>query len=254
MGTATQTALVVAIPVEILGPKSEYERRRLALKYDVIRNIAEAKKIIVVDSPESKETANNIGRVLQAADRERETFFKPVKSAIDAFKAPVLAAENELKASLDSEKKRLGSLITVYDAEVKRKKDEQDRIAREEAEAKAKKDAEDARLADAAILEAAGDEEGAEQLLNEPVHYDVGPIVTQVEAPAKMVGQVSTQRWKVTITDAKEVYRAIADGKLPMEAAPIDEGWLKRKANLDKNGFSVPGCTAEPETTTHFRA
>jgi hypothetical protein len=65
---------------------------------------------------------------------------------------------------------------------------------------------------------------------------------------------VETTRFVVTVTDAKEIYRAIAEGKLSMECAPINVAWLNKKANLEKQGFDVVGCVAKPESSTHFRA
>ena len=139
MGTVSiieSTAIVLTIPPTLLGPESLYEQRRLTLKADADRILVEARKVTAVDSPESLEQANNFGRLLQAETKEAELFFSPVKKEIDKIKAPVLAAENALKAELDAEKKRLGGLITTYNQEQEKKRQEAERVAREAAEAR----------------------------------------------------------------------------------------------------------------------
>ena len=255
MGTAVaEKALVLKVPVELLGPNSEYEKRRLVLKQDVDRLLLDAKNITAVTSAEEEENANNAGRVLQAESTEIERFFKPLKKQIDDFKAPVLKHEHEFADPVEAEKKRIGGLITVWKLKCAREKEERDRLAREEAEKVERKRIEDERLAEAALLEAAGDNEGADELLDRPVDVGWVPVVTQSEASTKLPGQVGTKKLKVTVTDPKAVYKAIAEGKLSMECAPISVTWLNKKANLDQQGFVVPGCVAEPDYGTHFRA
>jgi hypothetical protein len=255
MGTTTiEAALVLKVPTELLGPKSEYDKRRLVLKKDVDKLLADAKKVTSVTSAEEEEIANNAGRVLQAESKEIERFFKPVKSQIDDFKAPVLKHEHEFADPVEAEKKRIGGLITSWKMKCAREKEERDRIAREEATLAAKKEAEDKALAEAALLQAVGDDEGAEELLSRPVDVGFVPVVTQNEASVKLPGQIGTKKLKVTVRDAKAVYQAIADGKLSMDCAPINVTWLNKKANLDQQAFSVPGCVAEPDYGTHFRA
>lgn len=243
----TEKALVLTIPPEILGPSSEYEKRRLALKSDTDTLIANAKRVTVVNSPETLETANNAGRTLQAASKEIEVFFKPVKSAIDALKKPVLAAENAMAAEVDTEKRRLGGLITTYNMEQERKRQEEQRKAEEEA----RKAAEDARLEDAAMLAAAGDDEGAEQLLEEPI---AAPVVIQQEAPVKQAGQVGRMTYKCKVNDVKALMKAVLEGKAPSSCFTLDQGWLDKKAALDKEGFDLPGCELQKIPSTHFRA
>lgn len=245
--TVVEKALVLTIPPEILGPSSEYERRRLALKSETDTLIAGAKKVTVVNSPETLETANNAGRTLQAASKEVEGFFKPIKSTIDTLKKPVLAAENAMAAEIDAEKRRLGGLITTYNMEQERKRREEQAKAEEEA----RKAAEDARLDEAAMLSAAGDDEGAEQLLNEPIS---APVVVQQESPVKQAGQVGRMTYKCKVNDVKALMKAVLEGKAPAQCFTLDQGWLDKKAALDNEGFDLPGCELQKIPSTHFRA
>jgi hypothetical protein len=248
MVTATiEGQLVLTIPPTLLGPGSEYERRQVALKKDVDRLLTDARKITQVTSAEEEENANNAGRVLQVESKEIENFFDPVKRQINDFKAPVLQHEHECADPIEAEKKRIGSLITAWKLKCRREQEEKDRIAREEAERQARED----QLNRAIDLESSGDAEAAAQVLEEPIF---APAVTLSPAAPKLAGQVGTSKLKVTVKNAKEVYKAIAEGKLSVECAPINVAWLNKKANLEKQGFNVPGCIAEPDYGTHFRA
>lgn len=248
MGTATvERAIVLKVPAEILGPGSEYDKRRLALKGEYAQIILEAQTITIVDSPEALEKANNLGRILQAGSKDAETFFKPIKQQIDGFKAPVLAHEKEFANPLDAEKRRLGVLITTWNEKCAREKEERDRLAREEAEKQAREE----QLQRAIELESSGEAEAAEAVLDEPIF---APAVTRSEAPVRMTGQVGKTAYKCLVTDVKALLKAVAEGKAPMQCFMLDQGWLDRKAGLDKEGFDLPGCKLDKTSSVHFRS
>ena len=249
MGTVTiEGALVLKVPVELLGPGSEYERRLNLLRKDINQLVLDASKITQVTTPEELEQANNAGRVLQASTKEVEGFYKPLKQQIDAFKAPLLAHEKEFAGPVEAEKKRLGGLITGYNQEVERKRQEAERIAREAAEAAAREEA----LNRAVELEASGDAEAAAQVLDETIM--AAPVVIQAEAPVRMAGQVGKTVYACVVTDVKALLKAVAAGTAPMQCFVIDQSWLNKKAALEKDGFSLPGCRLDKQASTHFRA
>ncbi len=249
MGTSTiESQLVLKVPAELLGPGSEYERRWLALKKDIQQLVLDAGKIKQVTTPEELEQANNAGRVLQASTKEVELFYKPLKQQVDAFKAPLLQHEKEFAGPIDTEKKRLGGLITGFMQEQERKRQEAERIAREAAEAAAREEA----LARAVELESSGDAEAAEQVLNEPIQ--AAPVIIQQESPVRMVGQVGKTVYKCVVTDVKVLLKAVANGQAPMSCFTLDQGWLDKKASLEKDGFNLPGCRLDKQLSTHFRS
>lgn len=248
MATTAVEAIVVSLPVETMGPGSKYETGRLALKNEYAHIVIEAKGLTVIDSPEALEKANNLGRILQTGTKDVEAFFKPIKQQLDALKSPVLEAENQMKAELDGEKRRLGTLITAWNLEQQRIRQEEERKMREAAEAAAREEL----LARAVELEVSGDKQAAEEVLNEEVAPV--PVVIQQAAAPKMSGQVGKTAYKCEVVNAKELIKAVAEGRAPMQAITVDEGWLNRKAGLDKEGFSVPGCRLVKSTSTHFRS
>ena len=247
MGTATVEAIVLKVPPTLLGPESPYEVGRLELKkkYDDI--IVAAKKVTAINSAEALENANNLGRMLQAGTKDSEAFFKPIKQQIDAFKAPVLEHEKKFASELDEEKRRLGGLITTYNQEQERIRQEVERAAREAAEAAAREEA----LNRAVELDAAGDSEAAEAVLEEPI---VAPVIIQQQAPQRMVGQVGKTTYSCIVTDVKALLKAVAEGKAPMDCFTLDQGYLNKKAALEKEGFILPGCKLDKQNTTHFRS
>ena len=251
MGTAAtieSTAIVLTIPPTLLGPESPYEQRRLTLKADADRILVEARKVTAVDSPESLEQANNFGRLLQAETKEVELFYKPLKQQVDAFKAPLLAHEKEFAVPVEAEKKRLGGLITAYNQEQERKRQEAERIAHEEADRVAREDA----LARAVELEAVGDKEGAEQILNEPIQ--AAPVVIQAEAPVKLAGQVSKMNYSAEVISLMDLVKAVAAGKAKINCVMANESYLNSTARNDKEAFDISGVKLVRTAGTHFRS
>lgn len=249
MGTVVveQKAIVLVIPPTLLGPESDYAKRRIEIKKDHDKLLLDAKAVTEIKTPEDLVNANNAGRVLQAATKEVELFYTPLKRQVDAFKKPLLDDEREFATALDGEKRRLGSLITVYNAEQERLRQEAERAAREEAERAAREE----QLARAIELESAGEAEAAEAVLDEPVY---SPVVTRSTAPARMAGQVGKTAYSATVTDFKQLVKAVMEGKAPWACIVADESYLNSKARLDKDGFDVPGVRLNKESGTHFRA
>lgn len=249
MATSTMStgALVLQLPGELLGPGSEYEERRIALRKEWEPIVEAAKKVKVLDG-QSCEEAVNLGRLLQASGKEVETFYKPIKTQIDSLKKPVLAAENADNAVIDAEKKQLGEQITKYNAEQRRIREEQERVAREAAEKQAREDA----LNRAIELEEQGQLEQSKAILEETVHAPA--IVIQQTAPPRAAGQVGKFTYSMEVLDERKLLEAVLKDRTLLPAITINAGWLNRKAGLDKEGFSVPGCKLVKKETTHFRA
>lgn len=245
MGTLNG-AIVLKVPVEILGPGSDYEKGRIELKkqYDAI--LAQAKKVEAITTSEEAENANNLGRMLQAASKDSESFFKPIKQQIDSFKKPVLEDEKKFTSPIDEEKRRLGSLITEWNEKLRKEREEEERKAREAAEKAAREEM----LARAIELEQSGETEAAEHVLEEPI---MAPVIVQSAAPVKVSGQVEKTVYKAQVIDVKALLKAVLEGRAPMACITVDEGFLNRKAGLDKEGFNVPGCRLIKSASTHFR-
>ena len=241
------TAIVIRVPVEVLGPGSPYELRKIEFHKEHGRILEAASAIESIDSPEDEARAVEFGRLLQAAAKELERFFKEVKVQIDAIKNPVLADEHGAADPIEEEKERLGDLCTVWRQKQREIKEASDRAAREEAERLARESI----LERAVELEEFGEVEQAEALLQEPVENHVVQVQTRVATRAS--GQVSKTTYSATVTNLLELVKAIAAGKAPLQAIKANESYLNKKANLEKEGFSVPGCKLNRTEGTSFR-
>jgi hypothetical protein len=263
--TVVERGIVLKVPAEILGPGSEYERQRLALKHQYDGVLTSAKKLTVVDSVESAEQANDFGRLLQVGTKEAEGFFKPIKQQIDGFKAPVLQHEKEFAGVLDAEKRRLGGLLTTWNQKVAEEAEKERKRQQEEAERQAREEA----LARAVELEEEIGTEAAAEILEQPVY--VPQVVTQVAAPPKMSGQVGTATYGAKVTGWEEkmtekplthpgwanfklLVKAVAEGRAPIQALQPNEQFLNAQGKSYREGFSMPGCEYTKKTGTHFRA
>lgn len=244
---ATQTGIVLRVPGELLGPGSEFEERRLALRQDWQKIVLAAKNIKVTDAA-SCEEATRLGRVLQASAKEVELFYKPVKAAIDELKKPVLDYEREDISQITVEKTRLGAEITEYNAEQERIREIAERAAREAAE----KAAREALLEHAVALAESGDNEAADAMLEDPIVPP--PVVIQRGAPVRVTGQVAKSTYWVEVVDEKALIKAVAEGRAPAQAITVDMGYLNRRANLDGEAFNVPGCKLNKKVSTFFRS
>lgn len=255
MGTiAVEQALVLSIPVEVLAPGSEYDQRRMALKSEYDQIILAAQKIgkdeggkEEIRTAEEAQQATDLGRLLQAGTKESGIFFSPIKRQIDAFKGPVLQHQNEFEESLETEKKRLGRLLTTYNDRVERERIAAERKAREEAEEQAR----NALLDRAVELDVSGDHEAAVQILEEPVFV---PLAVQRSSPLKTKGQVGKTSYKCIVTNFMELVKAVADGKAPIQALSVNQSFLDNQARQYQEQFSMPGCKRDRNNGTHFRA
>lgn len=232
--------------VEYLKPTGEYEVGKAKLKQSNAQIVLAAKEIKLVDTPDQAEEATKFGRLLQASTKSTEEFFKPVKQKIDELKKPVLEAEKAELKTISDEKDRLGKALTSYSAQKEKERREAERKAQEEAEQRAREE----QLARAIELESIGETEQAEFVLEEPV--ETGPIVVQA-APVRFTGSIGRTYYKCQVTSPMELVKAIAAGQVSIEAITVNQSWLNKKADLDKEGFHVPGCKLDKQTSTSFR-
>lgn len=246
MGTAS-TELALPRIVEILGPEGEYTKKRLALRSEYGAIIQAAKKMTSITTSDEAEQATQYGRLLQNGVKEEEAFFKNIKSQIDLVKAPILAAEKEDVGPLNTEKTRLGGLLTAYQAEQRRLREIEEQKAREAAQKQAEEDA----IQRALELAAAGESEAADAVLDEPVI--AAPVVIAASAP-KPTGSVARKNYDIEITDLKALAAAVMAGQVPLMAIVANESFIRSLAKSMKESFSMPGVKLVITESTSFRS
>jgi hypothetical protein len=247
MGTTLESKEIVLIDAgQIVGPESAFAEKRRNLQQEV-KPLIEAANKISVDSAESAEQATQAGRVLQAAQKERENYFKYVKGQIDAVKKPVLEAEKEDVGTIKVAKERLGEQLTVYNHKQEQIRIEEERKAREAAEAAAREEA----LNRAVELDLAGEHDAAEDVLQEPAAM---PVVVRSVTPARVAGQVSKVKYTAEVTSLMTLVKAVAEGKVPLHAVQANMSYLNSRASDDKELFAIPGVRSIKSEGTHFRS
>jgi hypothetical protein len=246
MGT-TSVELILPKIVQVLGPDGEFERGRITRRAGYAPILAESQKITVIASADDAANATSMGRLLQAESKELESFFKEIKRQIDAVKAPVLAAEKSDTLPIEAEKSRLGALQIAWTQAERKKQEERDRQARAEAD----REAQEAILQRAIEHESLGDMDAAEATLAEaPV---ASPVAT-LSKVSKPSGSVSKVNYSARVTNLLELVKAVASGKVPVNALSANESFLNNQAKQFREAFSVPGVELVRSENLHYRS
>jgi hypothetical protein len=208
-----------------------------------------ARSIRVMDYA-TKETANAFFLKCREARKRIAAVFDPhidrakaAKMAADATRAGLVAEKTAAEAPIVEAEGIVNREIMRFDAEDRKRREEEQRIA----EAKARKEAEEKALAEAAEAEASGDREEAEEIIKEAVHAPV--FVPPPPPPPKLVGSAEVTTWKMEVTDLKALVLAVASGKAPLTYLQADEVAIRRTVIAQKASFSCPGVKTWPETS-----
>jgi hypothetical protein len=174
-------------------------------------------------SIEEHEKAIEAGRLLQVMTKNITDFYKPIKQMIDRLKQPILDMEHADSDAVKIAKESLASAIQDFE--------------HKQAEAEA------ARLQEA--LAAAP--KGAEGEL--PM-----PVIVQATMPAKTRGKVDRTRWDSAVVDFPKLVHAVDTSEVPIAALLPNQRYLDKRADADREGFSIPGVIARKTEKIHFRA
>ena len=181
-----------------------------------------------------------------AAQKRIVELFKPAKQSANKTHSDICTLEalalTPLRASDNIIKYKLG----VYRAE--QEKIDQEKAAKAAKKIKADKEAERLRLAE--LAEVAGENEMAEQIVDEPI--DVPVSVSP--AASKINGVSFRERWKAEVTDKAMLLRAVVDGHVPLAAIEINQTFLNQQAGSLKTEMKYPGVRVYPKKSTVGRA
>lgn len=234
------------VPQAEIMPPEQFDLLRSKLRADYTQVIAFGSKIVVVDEDSCKE-AVQVGKLLQAATKQLDEFYKPVKRAFDAAKSVVT----------DKEKLDVAEVKTLKDAlaeQILKFQQAQEKIRLEElrlAQAAAAKLEEERRLQEAIELEAQGFTEEATQVLDE---VRLAPAVIVQAAPKKMAGSVTRTTWTAQVDDLGKLVKAVAAGVVPVLAVTPNQSWLNTQATAYNEGLNFPGVSVKHDTKGHFRS
>lgn len=233
-----------------LAPEQRLERQNLSVSERATR--------LVITDAESFARAGELLTVLADLAKQVEEFWKePTAKAHAAWKALTDRRASMLKP-LEAAKQDLGARYAAFKREEDRKAEEQRR--RDE---QAAKEAEQARLnAEAAALEQQAEETPEEQrpaILAEAaqvrqeaatVPAPVLPIRPTVTTPK---GISTRSNWTCQVDDKMALVRAVAEGKVSLEALEPNMVYLRARAKADKDTFRCPGVRVYDAATVAVR-
>jgi len=198
---------------------------------------------------EHYEAAVNIGKALREMKKGIEAFFSPLKSKAYASWKEICGTENKILDPLKTAQGALDRKIGAY-----LQAQEQERLKREqEAREAALKAEQDRLLAEASHLSETGQQEQAEQVLEQAVKVEAPPVVLPSSVP-KITGTSSRTNWKFQVTDLMALVKAVADGKVPIGAIKADDVFLGQMARAMKQNMKWPGVKVYAETGVSMRS
>lgn len=200
---------------------------------------------LVIENDDDYTAAGEFGVMLKQKAAEVTAFFKPMKdSAYQAHKA-VCEREKQMLTPLKNAEAIIKKSMSSYFEEQERKRREAEEAARRAAEEERER-----KLAEAAEKEAAGDNEGAEEAINEAVIMDeaTGYSAPAVQKP-KVSGVSTSKDWEITGIDAKSVPLSVAG----VEIRPVDQAAVMRLIRAHKGTIEIPGITYHEVAKMSFR-
>lgn len=192
-----------------------------------------ALSITVVDDDTFKAASEFILIISENKKKVGAFFEKSITAAHAAHKA-ALAQKKSVEAPLLEAEKHLRDELSLY---LNKK-----RVEAEEIADRLRRNAEDAQIKMAEDAEKEGLGEVAESLLETPISLPPIPVGPSVD------GISSRKNTKIEVFDLKALVRAIADGKVPIQAVEANEHFIKQEAGKRGALFAFPGVRVYSDT------
>lgn len=164
---------------------------------------------------------------VDAFDEKKKAAKKVLDSVYSLFKSALI---DPFKNAED----HVGQQIGMY----QQKKEEERKAEEFRLQREAAKREEDERIAKAASLEQQNRREEADQVLSEPIHV---PVVEMPRTTPKISGVATQTYYSAEVVDARALFQAVHEGKVPMMAFVVNEPFLNRQATLLKETMNYPG-------------
>jgi hypothetical protein len=212
------------------------ESKAALLEKEIGPSLAVAKEIVVKDATTYQMAGETWKDLTGLEKRIKEYWEGDVDAAHKLHKS--------LTAKRDAMLKPVGERKTALRMEMRTFEDEEKRIRREaqaKAEAEAKREAEEAALTHAVELEANGHREAAEALIAAPV---VAPPVFIPSTTPTGFGNATRRTWGAEILNLMNLVKAVAAGKVPIQAIEGNMVFLNGQARMMKSALAYPGVRA----------
>lgn len=198
--------------------------------------IAQARAIVVA-SPAQRTEAVEFAKKVKSAQKFIADYFAPMKEATHKAWKAVTEKEASHLTPLKQAEADLKQKILAFDAEVERKRREEERRLQAEADEKARRERE--RLEkEAAKLKTP---ELREERMAQAAAV-VAPVIALAPVVEKQKGEATRKIWKARLTDKKALMKAASEGNdLAASFLVFDEATANRTAAATKGAVPVPG-------------
>lgn len=201
--------------------------------------VTERAKLVKISDQDTYDAATSM--LLQ----EIIPFRKRWKDYWETLRVPAYAAYQGILSKFNEGDRPAEAAERQVKAEIRRWDEEQQKILEErqrQAQAEAERQAEEERLHAAIVAEESGatDQEVA-SIVDAPVAVVAAPVQPTY---AKAAGVSKRDNWKAKVTNMKDLVKAVAAGKVPLEYLLPNEQALNARAKADKQTLNIPGVIA----------
>lgn len=183
-----------------------------------------ARAVAITDTASYTDAAEFVKSIKVVRTKIAETFDHLIKSAHATHKA-LIDEKKKHDTPLDEAERVVKGKIAGYQAELERRRQEEERRLQEQA----RKEEEERRLAQAVELEQQGEAEAATELIEAPI--ETPPVVVAAAIP-KVAGISTRKNYKFRIVDAR---------KIPFEYMMPDEKKIGAHARSMREQARIPG-------------
>lgn len=220
---------------------------------------------LVVSSDDDKAKAAAGGQLIAKHKKQIDAHYKPWTQAADLLHSKIVARRKADMARIDPAGSRITNAICAYDQAERRRREEEARKAEEEARQKRLEEQraiEEAAQREAERLAAEGDQQAAQEVLNEAVaeveELKAEPIVAVLPptpAPVKAAGMVTKKTYKGECVDLLALCRAAVENpQAYSQYLSFNEKMINAAVSRQGEAFCVPGIIVREVESTHFRA
>jgi hypothetical protein len=201
--------------------------------------VVASKEMVVVDEPSYQQAMALANRCSKASKLVVDKIKEKKGRAYDFWKS-FTTLEGAFTNPMDTAKALLNKKGTRwYDAEMKRRRDEAERVRKEKEKAD-----EEERLRVAEKLAASGNTKLADAVLEETTYIAPEPVEVPIAS-----GSTRVPKWTFEVTDIMALLRAVVEGKAPAALVQVNTVLLGQMARNQKEAALVPGVRFFDEGT-----
>jgi hypothetical protein len=184
--------------------------------------------------------AGELLKTIKGLRAEIDGTFDPIISKAHEAHKEAIAQKRKVDSPLVEAEGILKPKLAAYMAEEERKRKEAELLAQKAAQ----EEAERQQLADASLLHDIGETDTANAMLEEK---PIVPAVILPRATPAVPGISMRQTWSAQVVSLQALVKAVAEGKVPIQALSANTVFLNQQARAMKNALNYPGVRAVPD-------